>query len=1322
MVLLRADFTNIVSPGTRSAGTAGVHGDTGPHADFSDRMTSRPFDNSPRAFLSYARSDGEALASALRERLEREQPQITLWQDRARMEGGVGWWKQITDAIEQVEFMIMVLTPAAMTSDVARKEWRYARQQGVRVCPVMGVPPSQLDTRALPSWMRKVHFYDLDKEWNTFVGFLNSASRDNRVPFMAPDLRDDYVQRPAEFEALLSALLDADRANPVMITTALQGAGGFGKTTLAIALCHSDDVISAFDDGILWVTLGQEPKIQHELTKLYAALTGERVPFIDIDDAAIHLAERLDQKNCLIVIDDAWDAQHVMPFMRGGKQCSRLITTRRTQVLSETRAQKISVNEMTAGQSLELLLARLRVAPSNTAPLAALATRLGEWPLLLKLAASQIRERMDRGDSFEGALSYVETALHRRGPVAFDRRDASARNDAVGRTVGASLELLTADDRKRCAELAIFPEGIAVPLSAVRALWQLDAFETEEIVQRLDNAAVVDFDLRIGALRIHNVLQAYLRSELPDVKATHARLVNEGWPDHHALPDAYAWRWLSWHLTQAGEQGRLRSLLSDYRWIESKLRRTDVQALLVDFDLLADTGELRPVHDAIRLASHGLARDPGQLAVQLIGRLARGQSQTIDALLADASRLVPKPFLRLRKTSLTHAGGALNGILKGHTHAVEALAVSGDGRTLISASADWSLRVWDIDAGRTVKTLTGHSAAILSVAMTADGTRAVSGSEDRTIRVWDLQDGRVDRVLRAHWGAVQGVALSQDGHTIASISEDRTVRVWELPEGRTRQLFTGHSHQMRAIAWLPDNARIVFSPGDETVIVLDVAEKRVVATCRGHDSLVRAVAISADGGYILTGSSDRTLRLFDAANGEMLRTFEGHQGQINCVAITLDGRIAVTGAQDSTLRTWDMKTGTALEVLEGHASFVRAVVIAPGNARIISGSSDKTVRHWNMGRKLAASRTEPPGGPVSMLAISTNGRRAVSASMFSPMSVWDVDGGTILGTLIHQSSAARMSPVTRMSGVVTGLEVTQDGRRAVTASRDSTLRIWDLESGQIVHRLAGHSDAVLRMAVSTSGSHAASLARDRTVRVWDLAVGKCIRGLASEDNVRAVTTHTSDPLLLELGQQVVHDVTPSAISRDAELAISPDGRYVILGDDTGVLCWDVSTGRVLKERFDDFIVVAIAIGLPGQAVLGSRTGWIKVWDLEAHTTVHTFVAHERQVLDIVINPSLQRLVTAGRDNRLRVWQLSDLTLAGMLEGADSGLDQVAIAPDTQVAYSIYGDTVVASDLQALSRMSSVSFDHQLTVIAVADDGRRLAVGDESGMVHFLSID
>lgn len=254
-----------------------------------------PFDTAPRVFISYARTDGAEIAASLRERLEREHPEITLWFDRAQMLGGIGWWKQITAALDRVEILIMVLTPAAFHSEIAAKEWRYARQQGVRVCPVMQ-GKSAPDFDVLPSWMRKVHCYDLDKEWETFVSYLLSPGKDNRVPFMAPDPPAFYVQRPLQFDALLSRLLDQSGENPQFVTTALQGGGGFGKTTLASILCHHENIISAFDDGILWATLGERPNIQGELTKLYAALTGERPPFIDSEDAAIQLSERLDHK------------------------------------------------------------------------------------------------------------------------------------------------------------------------------------------------------------------------------------------------------------------------------------------------------------------------------------------------------------------------------------------------------------------------------------------------------------------------------------------------------------------------------------------------------------------------------------------------------------------------------------------------------------------------------------------------------------------------------------------------------------------------------------------------------------------------------------------------------------------------------------------------------------------------------------------------------------------------------------------------------------------------------------------------------------------
>jgi hypothetical protein len=97
-------------------------------------------------FLSYARSDGEAFARRLRERLEAEG--IALWRDREGMEGGRDWWQQITAAIDEVEFLVLVMSDAALASPMVRREWRYARQRGVVVYPVLADP--RLDFASLP--------------------------------------------------------------------------------------------------------------------------------------------------------------------------------------------------------------------------------------------------------------------------------------------------------------------------------------------------------------------------------------------------------------------------------------------------------------------------------------------------------------------------------------------------------------------------------------------------------------------------------------------------------------------------------------------------------------------------------------------------------------------------------------------------------------------------------------------------------------------------------------------------------------------------------------------------------------------------------------------------------------------------------------------------------------------------------------------------------------------------------------------------------------------------------------------------------------------
>nr|MBA3964822.1 TIR domain-containing protein [Nitrospirales bacterium] len=315
--------------------------------------------NQPRIFLSYARKDGEAFVRDLRKKLTEpkalSQPKFSLWQDRTQMEGGKDWWDQILEALKQVEYMVLVMTQASLESPIVRKEWRQARQEGVGVIPVFG--QSNLDLTQLPRWMRDVHWVNTEvpEQWARFIRTLESPHQGTQVPFMPDDLPAGYVPRHKEFEELAGRLLDREQEAPIAITAALKGAGGYGKTTLAKALCHDEQIQDAFHDGILWVTLGEEPNVTAGLTKLYAALTEERPNFVDEENASAKLAEVLGDKDCLMVIDDVWNAAHLRPFLRGGKGCARIITTRDSTTLPNNARLRVPVDAMHQQEALALL-------------------------------------------------------------------------------------------------------------------------------------------------------------------------------------------------------------------------------------------------------------------------------------------------------------------------------------------------------------------------------------------------------------------------------------------------------------------------------------------------------------------------------------------------------------------------------------------------------------------------------------------------------------------------------------------------------------------------------------------------------------------------------------------------------------------------------------------------------------------------------------------------------------------------------------------------------------------------------------------------------
>src|SRR6266571_1708259 len=601
-----------------------------------------------RVFISYARADGEDFARKLREDLEAAG--IPCWMDRFGMEGGHDWWLQIVEALNQVEFMVLVMTPAALQSPNVRKEWRYARQQGVCVYPVKAV--AGLDYSSLPRWMRSAHFYDHAHEWRKFINDLNTRCQQPRVPFMVEDLPADFVERPNEFEELISKLLDDKREEPVAITAALRGAGGYGKTTIAKALCHNERIQEAFDDGILWVTLGENPgNLVGKIEDLIYMLSREQHNFTGLDAATARFAELLADRDILLVIDDVWNATDLKPFLQGGKKrCARLITTRNDTVLPAD-AQRIPVDAMQSDEAVQLLGVGLDGSggsgrsASELQALQKLAARLGEWALLLKLANGVLRERVGKyHQSLPDALVYINKALDRRGLTFFDAKDTQDRSQAVAKTLAVSFGLLSADEYARYRELAVFPEDIDIPLATIQKLWaatgELDDFDTEALCERLHGLSLLlNFDLSARKVRLHDVVRAYLRQEvgMAGIGALDGQLLDAyGLKRWAELPhdEPYMWDHLADHLIGAGRVEELVTTVKDLRYLATKTLVRNASAAERDLNAAdkqaADDVSLRLLKRNFANMSHllNLCKSVSELGSQGTERSQAGQKET----------------------------------------------------------------------------------------------------------------------------------------------------------------------------------------------------------------------------------------------------------------------------------------------------------------------------------------------------------------------------------------------------------------------------------------------------------------------------------------------------------------------------------------------------------------------------------------------------------------------------------------------------------------------------------------------------------------------
>jgi WD40 repeat protein len=455
----------------------------------------------------------------------------------------------------------------------------------------------------------------------------------------------------------------------------------------------------------------------------------------------------------------------------------------------------------------------------------------------------------------------------------------------------------------------------------------------------------------------------------------------------------------------------------------------------------------------------------------------------------------------------------------GHRANVNLVCWSADGRFALSSiyccdEGGDILKLWDVATGQCLRTFTDYTYNPQSVCLSTDGRFALAGYDDGTLKLWKSGDinpyiapMQLSLVLTTETSLSLDLAyeqeLAQAGREIWE--EDYITAAQHIRKART---IVGYSRHPKAFdrwadlyVYLP---RKTFDQGWENTKFI------------GHTDAVQSVCMSADGRFALSGSDDHTLKLWEVATGQCLRTFTGHTDKVESVCMSADGQFALSGSDDHSLKLWEVATGQCLRTFTEHTKSVSSVCLSTDGRFAFSGSDDHTLKLWEVttGQYLRTFK-----GHANSVCLSADGRFVLSGSE-QALNLWEIATGQCLSTItgiarvvsVCMSADSRLAisggsdalrlcevateqvlrafagytRVTSHTSPVTSVCMSANGQFALSGSRDNTLKLWKVATGQCLHTFTGHTSPVTSVCMSADSRFALSGSHDGTLRLWNL--------------------------------------------------------------------------------------------------------------------------------------------------------------------------------------------------------------------------------------------
>ena len=299
------------------------------------------------------------------------------------------------------------------------------------------------------------------------------------------------------------------------------------------------------------------------------------------------------------------------------------------------------------------------------------------------------------------------------------------------------------------------------------------------------------------------------------------------------------------------------------------------------------------------------------------------------------------------QTATATATVQLRRTLPNHRGTINDLRLFVDGLRMVSASADKTIRLWDLTSGELLQTWDNQTSFVNTILLSPDETRLYSGNADGALQAWVVANGnQLWQNSTAHQGPINAITRTPDGQQLVSAGADGIIHIWQASTGRLLRSINAGQGAINSLVVTSDSQYIISGGSDRTIHFWNFTTGKVKRKLTGHESFINALAISPDGRFLFSASADGTIRQWQTETGKLLHTLVGHTSFVNDIVFSRDGQTLSTGSADQTVRIWNVETGAAEQILTGFGMLVDHVLVLPSKQIVTASRTIPAIKIW----------------------------------------------------------------------------------------------------------------------------------------------------------------------------------------------------------------------------------------------------------------------------------------------------------------------------------------------------------------------------------------